>query len=174
MQVRLDGCTEFMPLTDLLQWLAQNRKTGNLLLDCCPDQEQGIYFEDGNIIFVSSRKVGQMFGQFLAETGYIEKETVDQSLIEARKFGVSFTQYLMDEQMLSRELLAEALAHLARIVLVDALQKKRCRFRFTTPLHDIICEGPIRISTNHLIMDSVRKLDEMARDLETAEKTATK
>lgn len=167
MQTRLDGSTEFMPLPDLLQWLEQNRKTGNLLIDCCSGQGQGLYFEEGQIIFVSSRKEGQMFGDFLVATGYIERRTVSQSLIEARKFGVCFTQYLMDEQMLSHELLTDALAHLARSILLDVLQKEQCRFRFTTPLHDIIRQGPIRIGTSHLIMDSVRMLDEMTRNGKT-------
>ena len=164
MKTQLNGGTEFLPLPDLLQWLEQNHKTGNLLIDCCTEQGMGLYFEDGNIIFVSSRKEGQKFGDFLAATGYIEEETVNQSLIESRKFDTSFTQYLMDEQMLSRELLTDALTHLARIILIDILQKTNCKFRFTTPLHDIIRKGPIRINASHLILDTVRKLDEMNRD----------
>ena len=168
MEVRLDSGTEFMPLPDLLQWLEQSRKTGNLLIDCIGGQGQAIYFEDGNIIFVSSRKEGQRFGDFLAKTEYIEQHTVDHSLTEARKFGLCFTQYLMDEQMLSREILTEALTNLARVILIDILQKDGCRYRFTTPLHDIIRDGPIRISTSHLIMDSIRRLDELARDRQLA------
>ena len=172
MKTQLNGGTDFLPLPDLLQWLGQNHKTGNLLIDCCTEQGMGLYFEEGNIIFVSSRKEGQKFGDFLAATGYIEAETVNQSLIESRKFGSCFTQYLMDEQMLSKELLTEALTHLARIILIDVLQNTNCKFRFTTPLHDIIREGPIRINASHLIMDTVRQLDEMNRDRKLAKSSS--
>jgi hypothetical protein len=171
MEIRLRGDTNFIPLPDLLQWLEQSRKSGNLLIDCGNGQEQGLYFEDGNIIFVSSPKTGQRIGDFLAETGYIERETVDQSLTESRKFGICFTQYLLDEQMLSRKILTESLTRLARIILMDVLRSPNCNFRCTTPLHDFIHQGPIRISTSHLILDAVRKLDEMERDRKLAEST---
>ena len=52
MKTQLNGGTEFLPLPDLLQWLEQNHKTGNLLIDCSTEQGMGLYFEDGNIIFV--------------------------------------------------------------------------------------------------------------------------
>ncbi len=171
METHLHGRTQFMPLPDLLQWLAQNRKTGNLLVDCCTEEGMGLYFEEGNIIFVSSRKEGQRFGDFLAETGCIEKETVTQSVLESRKFNICFTQYLMDEQMLNKELLTDALTNLARIILMDILQQADCKFRFTTPLHDIIREGPIRINASHLIMDTVCKMDEIERDRRLAAST---
>ena len=148
-----------MPLPDLLQWLEHARKSGILTIkENGPDQT--FYFEDGSIIFVSSQKPGQRLGEFLAHAGHLDEETVNASLVESRKFGICFTQYLMDEQMVPLETLTLALTHLAEGIVNEVIANPHCTFLFTVPLPKLICDGPIRIASGQLILDSLREKDE--------------
>jgi hypothetical protein len=159
MSIQLQGQTRFMPLPDLLQWLEHTLKSGVLTIkENGPDQS--FYFEDGAIIFVSSIKPGQRFGEFLAQTGHIDEQTVNSSLLESRKFGICFTQYLMDEQMVPKETLTLTLIRLAEVIVQEVIANPKCTFLFTAPLPKLIADGPIRIASGHLILDSLRKKDE--------------
>lgn len=152
-----------MPLPDLLQWHEQNRKSAILTLEA-PDGNQSIHFDTGQIVFVSSSKKGQQLGEYLERSGHIEHTIVDASLIESRRFKISFTRYLIEEQMLCPEVLTQALTELAEQILLDIIQLENCYFRIM-PLDFAGGDSPIRIETAHLIMDTIRRLDENKRIL---------
>ena len=90
MDAQLSGNIEFMPLPDLLQWLEANKKTGELSLST-KGVSQSFYFDEGSIIFVSSSKAGQRFGEVLAKGGSLDEMEVELALVQSQKQGVSFT-----------------------------------------------------------------------------------
>lgn len=160
MDTRLSGNISFMPLPDLLQWLEASKKTGELSLSG-KGFSQSFYFEDGSIIFVSSSKKGQRFGEVLAKGGKLSEMEVELSLVESQKRGVSFTQYLIAENKLPKEQLTDNLIQLAEIILMEIVSQPDCRFSFTEILPDVLSKGTIRIATGRLIMNSLRKMDEL-------------
>lgn len=149
-----------MPLPDLLQWLESNKKTGELSLSG-KGFSQSFYFEEGSIIFVSSSKKGQRFGEVLAKGGKLNELEVELALVESQKRGVCFTQYLIEENKLPQEQLTENLIQLAEIILMEVVSQPDCRFNFAEILPDVLSKGTIRIATGRLIMNSLRKLDEL-------------
>jgi hypothetical protein len=160
MDAQLSGNIRFMPLPDLLQWLEANKKSGELGLSG-KGFSQSFYFEDGSIIFVSSSKAGQRFGEVLARGGTLDEMQVELALVESQKRGLSFTQYLIEENKLAREILTENLIQLAEIILMELVAQPDCRFNFTEVLPDVLNKGAIRIATGRLIMNSLRKMDEL-------------
>ena len=160
MEAQLTGNISFMSLPDLLQWLESNNKTGELALSG-KGFSQSFYFEEGSIIFVSSSKAGQRFGEVLAKGGSLEEMEVELALIQSQKDGVSFTQYLIEKNKLPKEILTENLVQLAEIILMEIVSQPDCRFNFTEALPDVLSKGTIRIATGRLIMNALRKMDEL-------------
>ena len=155
----LTGETSFMPLPDLLQWHEQNRKSSILTLEAL-DGNRSIHFEEGRIIYASSNKPGQQLGEYLELSGHLEKATVEASLNESQRFNICFTRYLIEEQMLCPEVLTQVITELAEKILIDILIYRNCYFRIT-PLEVKYDHSPVNIATAHLIMDVIRKLDEI-------------
>lgn len=160
MEVKLSGSLNFMPLPDLLQWMESSHKSGELTISG-KGFSQSFYFEEGSIIFVSSSKAGQRFGEVLAKGGKLDDMEVELALVESQKCGVSFTQYLIEENKLPKEILTENLVQLAEIILMEVVSHPDCRFNFTEILPDVLSKGTIRIATGRLIMNSLRKMDEL-------------
>lgn len=160
MEAQLTGNIRFMSLPDLLQWLESNNKSGELTLSG-KGFSQSFYFEDGSIIFVSSSKEGQRFGEVLAKGGKLGEMEVELALVESQKRGVCFTQHLIEENKLSKDVLTENLLQLAEIILMETVSQPDCRFDFREVLPDVLSKGSIRIATGRLIMNSLRKMDEL-------------
>ncbi|PLX89135.1 MAG: hypothetical protein C0618_01920 [Desulfuromonas sp.] len=162
MESQLTGNLRFMPLPDLLQWLEANNKSGELVV-AGKGFSQSFYFEGGSIIFVSSSKPGQRFGEVLAKGGRLSELEVESALVDSQKRGICFTQYLIEEQHLPREALTENLIRLAELILIETVAHPQCRFNFTEVLPAVLSRGTIRIATGRLIMNSLRKMYEMNR-----------
>ncbi|HKJ05749.1 MAG TPA: DUF4388 domain-containing protein [Geopsychrobacteraceae bacterium] len=160
MEAQLKGNISFMPLPDLLQWLETNKKSGELSLSG-KGVSQSFYFEEGSIIFVSSSKEGQRFGEVLAQGGTLEEMEVELALVQSQKQGVCFTQYLIEKNKLPKETLTENLIQLAEIILMEVVSQPNCRFSFVEVLPEVLSKGTIRIATGRLIMNSLRKMDEL-------------
>ena len=63
-QVSISGNLRTMPFADLLQWVAQSRKTGTLVVDG-PRFQKKVYFQDGSITASASDKVSNSAGLIL-------------------------------------------------------------------------------------------------------------
>ncbi|MDT8418822.1 MAG: DUF4388 domain-containing protein [Desulfuromonadales bacterium] len=160
MDTLLSGSISFMPLPDLLQWLESSHKSGELTL-AGKGFSQSFYFEEGSIIFVSSSKPGQRFGEVLARGGKLDETEVELALVKSQKAGLCFTQYLIEESNVPKEILTENLVQLAEIILMEAVSNPTSRFRFTEVLPEVLSRGTIRIATGRLIMNSLRRMDEL-------------
>lgn len=160
MESQLSGNIRFMSLPDLLQWLESNKKSGELSL-AGKGFNQSFYFEEGSIIFVSSSKKGQRFGEVLANDGTLDEMEVELALVESQKRGVCFTQHLIEENKLPRDILTGNLIQLAELIVMETVSQPECRFSFSEVLPDVLSKGTIRIATGRLIMNSLRKMDEL-------------
>lgn len=156
------GELKSMPITDLFQWIELNKKTGVLAL-AGEKVEKCFCFQDGKIIFVSSKREGERLGEFLAKNGHIDEEKMKEALFESKATGVPFTQYLIENGVVPKEFLIVTIGQLAEIVFSNLLDWKDGRFEFIDGLPDIVVTGPVHISTSFLVFESVRKHDELLK-----------
>ena len=154
-----------MALPDLLQWIEQARKSCILSVIGIDDSSstRSFYFENGQIIFCSSDHVQERFGEYLTRVGQLEAGAMKTALLESRRLGVCFTQYLIDSRLATLETLTNSLARLAETILVDGIGSGKGRFVVGGPVPALIRGGPVRLGSGHLILDSLRKLDEANR-----------
>jgi len=165
MNIYLEGDLTFMPLPDLLQWIEQVRKSCILSVTGIDDASatRSFYFENGQIIFCSSDHAQERFGEYLTRVGQLEAGAMKTALLESRKLGVCFTQYLIDSRLATLETLTNSLAGLAETILVGVIGSGKGRFMVGGPIPGLIRGGPVRLGSGHLILDSLRKLDEADR-----------
>jgi len=161
----LEGDLEFFPVFDLLQWLEQAGKTGMLRIEG-PKGDRNVCLREGRIIFASSRCAGQRFGEFLAIRGSISEDVLREALEESRREGITFTRILIDRGVVSREVLETAVFELIQSILEGLYETEEAtlRFSFVEHLPSIVSEGVIQFQSAHLIMETVRRLDERKRD----------
>ena len=69
----IEGNLSTMELAELLQWLAQSRKTGSLVVDN-GQVEKRIFFQDGIIIGSASTDPREYLGHFLVSHGFLSEE----------------------------------------------------------------------------------------------------
>jgi len=164
---RLSGDLDFFPIFDLLQWLEQAGKTGMLRIEG-EEGERSVCLRDGRIIFASSRCRGQRFGEFLASRGSIRESDLRTALEESQREGLTFTRYLIEHDVISREALEATVFELVQNILEGLFEahEERMQFSFVDVLPSIVSEGVIQFQSAHLIMETVRRLDERSRDHE--------
>src|SRR6266508_226099 len=68
-----------MQLSELLQWLALNQKTGTLVLKGRGTQKR-LFFQSGRINFTSSSDQREYLGQFLVSHGYITESELKKAM----------------------------------------------------------------------------------------------
>jgi|GEM_PF-2604384 len=166
MNTFLEGELKFMPLPDLLQWLEQSRKSCILSIAEIDDSgsTRTFYFENGQIIFCSSDHAMERLGEYLARSGHLEADTMKKALVESRKLDVCFTRHLIDLGLATERSLSQGVAGLAEAILVDVMVSGKGRFTVGGPLPAVIRGGPVKLGSGHLILDSLRKIDEARRD----------
>ena len=161
MKPLLEGELGFMPLSDLFHWLDRQRKTVSVSLSIPQDETvtRSLYFQDGQVIFVSSNQAGERFGEFITYMGFLDEGTVNRILVESRKGGLCFTQHLMDSTRLPIETLSEVLSKLAETMLMSLIHEPQARFEISGSLPAVVKNGPVRLESSHLLMDVTRSLD---------------
>ena len=75
----ITGNLETMNLAELLQWLANNRQTGTLIVSD-GEAEKRIYVKDGAILSSSSSDPKRFLGHFLVSKGVITEEILAQAI----------------------------------------------------------------------------------------------
>ncbi len=108
----MKGKLQSMPITEVFQWAEMNEKTGVLVVSK-EREEKCFCFQDGKIIFVSSKKEGERLGEFLSGEGNVEEERMKDALLASQKSGIPFTRYLIENGIVPKEFLIVAIQQLA-------------------------------------------------------------
>jgi len=158
-RVVLAGDAAAFPISDLIAFLSQARWTGRLQVQA-PGGERSIYLREGEVRGASSEDPADRLGEVIVRLGHLNREQlapvlehspsskigralVDKGLLQAHDLWKCLTQQLSDifhAIVLCRE---------GAFLLIDQeLDEKSVHI--------------LQISTQTLLMDSIRKIDEMA------------
>lgn len=152
-----------MSLPDIMQWAESTRKSGTLTI-----RQSGIskvfYIQDGKLIFISSQKQGERFGEFFIKDGHIDRKRLETALRESQRLSVPFTGYLISEGLIEQNVLEQMIERLAKIAFADSLSWEDGSFEFIDAIPAVIVNGPIKLHTSFVILESARDYDESHRD----------
>lgn len=154
----------FMPIQDILQWIDMNRLTCVVAISRESDSGINFYLEKGKLVLAGSQKKGLQFGQFLAASGELSEVQVFQALTESKGKGMSLTRHLVETSLVSSDVLTEIMSDLVEKLLLDLLSNNAGSVTITTPLPEILAQGPIALETGRVLFNAVRIYDEQNRD----------
>lgn len=155
----IKGQLSSLPVTDLMQWIEMNRKSGVLFLK---RDESGkcICFKDGGILLASSNENGKRFGDYITDKANIPRDRLREIVTNSRDKGTSFIGELTESKAVPIEFMKAAVEHVVEAVLMDVLGWNEGSFHFVESLPKFVQDGGVSLNTSHTVFESVRKYDE--------------
>ncbi|MFP2961680.1 DUF4388 domain-containing protein [Myxococcus sp. 1LA] len=158
-RVVLAGDAGGFPLSDLIAFLSQSRWSGVVRVHS-PGGERSVTLREGEIRGASSDDPADRLGEVLVRMGYVERAHVEAALREhpPSKVGRS----LVEKGLLKSHDLFKCVTHqVSEIFHAIVLCREGNFFLIDQPVEDK-SGHIIQLSTQSLLMDSIRKIDEMA------------
>lgn len=149
------GDLGLISLQELMAGAEDREKTGELRIGR-GEVKKTFFLQEGKVIFVTSNRTGERFGEFLAATGCLNMERMKQILEESRARGVPFTGDLLALGVFERRELESALCQLVIRALAEALTWREGSFEFTDLLPSRILKGPVRIAVTNALGQALR------------------
>lgn len=161
-RVVLEGDIASIALPDVLGFMAMIRRTGRLILRRA-DLERTIHWKDGEIVFASSNSPEDSLGKFLLRNGKITEEQFDESsrrMTPLMRHG----KVLVMMGALSPKDLWWGVKNQVLEIIYSLFVWNDGKFLFSEGQDDANQE-PIKLSinTSSVIMEGIRRMDEVAR-----------
>lgn len=155
----IKGHLSLMSLMDLIQWADNSKRSGTLIISD-KGQQKKFYFQDGKIIFVWSERRGERIADFLRLESAISQQELNDNINDAHYLGLPFIGYLISKKILSKETLEQVLGQVAQAAMTDALKWETGEFEFTDDLPSFVINGPVKVNSTLLLMESTKVFDE--------------
>jgi len=155
----IKGQLSSLSITDLMQWIDMNKKSGVLFVE--RDGSSNCFcFEEGRLLLASSKEPDGRFGDFLAREGYVPIEEVRKALSSGKEEGRSFIGYLIEHKLMPSEFMKVSIEYLAENIIMDILSWEEGSFQFVEELPRLLTESPVKLGINFITFEAVRKHDE--------------
>ena len=160
----LQGNLENFGLPEIFQLLTSGQKTGTLGIQK-GDEVAMVYFRGGQVFYAYGPRKMTRLGDLLVKQGRITPDQLVTALAEKndtqghRRLG----EILLSKQWLSHDDLEAAVQHQVEEVIYETLRWEDGLFKFYEEQFPTDEEITIKISTDNLILEGVRRLDEMSR-----------
>ena len=162
--MELQGSVEKFQLSDIFQLLSACKKSGTLGVQKREDVIM-VYFQEGNIIFAHNPYKRLRLGELLLKKGRINKIQLQKitQLQKELKGKKRIGELLIMENHITRKQLEGLVCLQVEEVIYDLLKWDKGSFKFYENRFPTQEEITIKISTENLILESVRRSDELAR-----------
>jgi hypothetical protein len=158
----LSGEITTMPVTDLLQWIEVTLKTG--IVEFRRHNEwKKIFFQNGQILFVSSSKENEKIGRFLINRGCLQEKDLYDCLMENERTGKKLTEILETRGLISHDELYKQVLLLIKEMLFDLFLWKEGNFQFNDRKLPAAAKGPLALIIGQIIFDVLARIDESRR-----------
>jgi len=157
----IKGQLSSLSITDLMQWIDMNKKSGVLFVSS-DDKSKCFCFEEGRLLLASSREEGGRFGDFVQNEGFINLDGIKSVVNDAKTEGRSFIALMVDKKILPEEFVKVTVETLAEKNIVDILSwEEDGSFQFVEELPKLLTQSPIKLGINFITFEAVRKHDEV-------------
>ncbi len=159
----IQGNLETMPLSDVLQWLAQGNKTGVLQIRSIKGINKKVYFSRGRVLSTASSDPREYLGQFLISRGLLTEDQLNMAMETQLQTGIKLGKILVTVGILDEDDLKAMLRLKAEEGLYDLFLWDEGRFSFEDEAslgEDLIS---IELDVTSLVMEGIRRKDEWGR-----------
>ncbi len=154
----ITGNLETMSLAELLQWLANGRQTGTLIVNN-GSIEKKIFLRDGAVLSSSSSDPRGYLGHFLVSKGVISEEELSKAMAIQAEQGFLLGEILVDGGAIDQELLDNMLRLNAEENIYDLFAWDVGHFDFLDdelPEYELV---PMSSNITGLVMEGMRRID---------------
>jgi TonB family protein len=155
----ITGNLRTLELSELLQWLAQGKKTGTLVVEQ-QDLEKRIYFQDGRIISSSSNDPEEHLGTFLIERGYIDEPTLEHAMKLQEATQILLGKVLVTLDSISESDLEKILRLKTEESVFELFTWDEGDFRFVKDEMPDAAMVPVSLEVTNIVMEGMRRIDE--------------
>jgi hypothetical protein len=162
----ISGNLRTMPLPDVMQWLANGRHTGTLVVTD-GSVEKSLYLKDGVILSCTSSDPKEFLGHYLVSRGVIGETELAEAVAEQDRNGGLLGTILVERGGVSGEELERTLRIKAQESIYGLFRWTGGEFYFidsVLPDYDIV---PISLDVTGLILEGARRVDLWLRILES-------
>jgi hypothetical protein len=158
-RVVLSGDASGFPLSDLIAFLSQARWNGVVRVQA-PGGERSVIMRDGEVRGATSDVAADRLGEVLVRLGYLERAQLEAVLREHPPSKIG--RALVERGLLQAHDLFKCVTHqVSEIFHAIVLCREGSFFLVDQPVEDKLGHN-IQLSTQSLLMDSIRKIDELA------------
>lgn len=153
------GSLATMSVPEILQWIAQGRKTGTLHVTS-PKGDLKIAFEEGLLTFSTSPNPDQTLGQLLIRKGVINEETHEKARRIRDECSIAVAKVLMELNVVPENELLHHLRLKAEDEIYSIFLCDQGEFRFVPselPELDLL---PMKIDVTKAVVKICQRLDE--------------
>ena len=163
----IEGPLRELGIHDVFQLLDLSRKTGTLTITSSLRDNQGtVYFDSGAVIYADIRSNPHPLGELLLRSGKISEGDLARARdaqtrsADTRRLG----EILVEREAITRKELERQVRFQVEEVVFELLSWSEGFFRFEEgSALDAPAEASIRISTESLLMEGARRIDEWSR-----------
>jgi hypothetical protein len=163
----IEGPLRELGIHDVFQLLDLSRKTGTLTITSSLRDNQGtVYFENGAVVYAAIRSNPHPLGELLLRSGKISEGDLARARdaqtrsADTRRLG----EILVEREAITRKELERQVRFQVEEVVFELLSWSEGFFRFEErSMSDAPAEASIRISTESLLMEGARRIDEWSR-----------
>lgn len=157
----LEGTIKEFGLADIFQLIGLQKKTGILFLKG-PEETVNIHFEDGMVVKVdeSRKRPKYMLGRILVNRGKINEAKLKEAIEIQKSTGQKLGGVLISQGLINKEELRDALSFQINEAVYKVFRWKGGDYKFDQERVDFDRDTIIPLSTEHILMDGIRMLDE--------------
>jgi len=162
----IEGPLRELGIHDVFQLLDLSRKTGMLRVSSgLRDNEGTVWFESGHVIAASIRSNPHPIGAMLVRAGKIGEEDLERArALQERGDERRLGEILVEIGALSRRELDRQVRLQIEAVVFELMSWEEGFFSFVeAEMHGLLADAVARISTESLLMEGARRLDEWTR-----------
>ena len=158
-RVVLSGDAGGFPLPDLIAFLSQSRWSGVIQV-LAPGAERSVFMREGEVRGATSDDPSERLGEVMVRLGHVERHHVEAALRDHPPSKVG--RALVEQNLLQAHDLFKCVTHqVSEIFYAIVLCREGAFFLIDQVVDDKAGLG-IQLSTQSLLMDSIRKIDELA------------
>lgn len=165
MDLDLQGNIERFTLPEIFQLVSASRKTGTLGIQR-DDNIVMVYFRDGAVIYGYGPRKTFHIGRMLVDMGRISPDQLDESIaVQAADSGKGkrLGQILIERQYIDRADLEQVVRRQVEELIYSLMTWDRGSFKFYENQFPTDEEITVRLSTENVVLEGLRRLDEMTR-----------
>src|SRR6266852_3166378 len=158
-RVVLAGDAASFPISDLIAFLNQSRWSGRLRVHTLAG-ERSIYLKDGEVKGASSEDPADRLGEVIVRLGYLSRKQVEDALGQTP--SVKIGRALVDKGLLQAHDLWKCVTQQLSDIFHSIVLCREGAFLLIDQELEEKSVQVVQVSTQNLLMDSIRKIDEMA------------